>query len=568
MSRQAVPKSLKPLTASRPPVTTSLQPVTTSLQPVSMFSQPVTTSFPSVSTSHQSVANPTSFIAYVPPAESKRPAARHKERTKKMSTLEIGTALTALETTGLLAVSQDNVNASSLPIDLSRSMPTASASVQPHQQLEQSTGRSQETQGDHNATVQASNDDDNNDNDNQALTWAGRNPTKPIIQKQQRRSRKGQNDEARKIRENEQRERHITMAEEIQAAQDQFHQELTDIAMKYDRTFEAIVNMVSYSTKYKKKRAPSLYLARLSAKADEVNQDKPIGDKVPLLRIREMVQEEEEASGCSELTKDEKDTLLERLKEKRETKVQGARADREGAAEDCRQVVDRLNQEINNLAHRTGAHFVGFLSRSDIHDKFAPALISDSSASLKFFKRVIGISAEDILVKYEQFFCAQSLNMNAREDPGAVRSECTELIAKGLRWPMGIKFEKLSNLKNLQDLRRLRDALQTTACKWIRMSKKEVEEHDKDMKQREVAGETVRRKRWQRSDANMTKPQRKGKGKSGGDDDGNARENEGDEIDSGSDSELARPNKRQRTKKKVVYRSRSIIDDEDDSDEQ
>ncbi|KAK0471456.1 hypothetical protein IW261DRAFT_1425095 [Armillaria novae-zelandiae] len=79
---------------------------------------------------------------------------------------------------------------------------------------------------------------------------------------------------------------------------------------------------------------------------------------------------------------------------------------------------------------------------------------------------------------------------------------------------MGIKFEKLSNLKNLQDLW------------WIRMSKKQVEEHNKDMKQREVEGET-----------------RKGKGKSVGDDDGNTRENKGDEIDSSSDSEPAQPSK-------------------------
>ncbi|KAK0489882.1 hypothetical protein EDD18DRAFT_1080846 [Armillaria luteobubalina] len=39
-------------------------------------------------------------------------------------------------------------------------------------------------------------------------------------------------------------------------------------------------------------------------------------------------------------------------------------------------------------------------------------------------------------------------------------------------WPMGLKFENLSNIKNLQDLRRLRDALKTTACKWIKMNKK------------------------------------------------------------------------------------------------
>ncbi|KAK0207393.1 hypothetical protein IW262DRAFT_1469487 [Armillaria fumosa] len=150
-SRQSVLKSLEPLMTFCPHVPMSLQP---SLQPVMTPSQPVTTSFPSVPTSCQSLTDPTLFIAYVPPANSKHPAARHKEQTKKMSTpVEIG----------LLAGLQDDINTSSLPVGLSRSMPTASASVQPCQQLEQSTGCSQEAQDDQNATLQVLNNDDDED---------------------------------------------------------------------------------------------------------------------------------------------------------------------------------------------------------------------------------------------------------------------------------------------------------------------------------------------------------------------------------------------------------------------
>ncbi|KAK0471455.1 hypothetical protein IW261DRAFT_1571960 [Armillaria novae-zelandiae] len=290
-----VTSSSQPVATPRLPATTPLQPSTMSLQPTVMASsQPVTTLC-------QPVGNTTAFIAYLPPMESDCHEARRKEQTKKTSVLETGTASTSSclpvqGTTGPLPRLQDDVNASSLP----GSMPTPSASVQPCQQPEPSSGHCQERQDAETARssllCSAQAFDDDNDEE-QALTWAGCNPTKPVTEKQQRRSRKGQNDEARKIHKNKQQEQRIIMAEEIQAAQDRFHEELTDIAMKYDRTFEAIVNMVSYSSKYKKKWAPLLYLAKLSAKADEVNQDKPIGEKVPLARIREMLQEEEEALG-------------------------------------------------------------------------------------------------------------------------------------------------------------------------------------------------------------------------------------------------------------------------------
>ncbi|KAK0493029.1 hypothetical protein EDD18DRAFT_1078784 [Armillaria luteobubalina] len=66
--------------------------------------------------------------------------------------------------------------------------------------------------------------------------------------------------------------------------------------------------------------------------------------------------------------------------------------------------------QVNNLAHHTGAHFVRFMLCSNIHDTFQPALVTDLSASMKFFERVVGVPTEDILVKFKQFFCAKSLS--------------------------------------------------------------------------------------------------------------------------------------------------------------
>ncbi|KAK0503749.1 hypothetical protein EDD18DRAFT_1099076 [Armillaria luteobubalina] len=291
-----------------------------------------------------------------------------------------------------------------------------------------------------------------------------------------------------------------------------------------------------------------------------------------------MIQEEEEHSLHGGLTREEEEALLEHLKEKREVKVQGAQQSHEGAAEDCRQVVLGVNREINGLAHCTGAHFVGFVSCSDIHDKFPPALITDSSASLSFFKCVVGISAEDVLVKFEQFFCAQSLNMNAREDSNTVRSRCTELILQGLcepsiqmnyvhydmdiiaqhhvqleGWPMGIKFKKLANLKNLQDLRQLQDSLQMTACKWVQMLKRQIDEHTAELSRCKAEGETRKSKGKK---AVITGRNIKDSGES---DEGSTSEGSEDE---------APPSKQQGTcKDKITYRSHSVIDEEGSDEE-
>ncbi|KAK0235418.1 hypothetical protein EDD85DRAFT_842997 [Armillaria nabsnona] len=318
-----------------------------------------------------------------------------------------------------------------------------------------------------------------------------------------------------------------------------------------------------------------------------------------------MVQDENDGSDYEGLTKEEEAALLDHLKEKREVKFQGARRSNEGAAADCRQVINSINREIEGLAHRTGAHFVGFMSCSDIHDTFQPTLMSDSPASLAFFKRVIGMGAEDILVKFEQFCCAQSLNMNSREDSKDMRAQCTEMIQKGLKeitgessirmnyvnydtdivarhhvrldgWPMGIKFESLSNIKNLQDLRRLRDALKTTACKWINMNKTQVKAHENDLNRREASGEIIKRKWRERSNVHTTKPKKKGtkasrrgnrgddEDKENADGDKDSSDKEGDDEEKSSDEEMSACKRRRVTgRRDRSFRSRSIIDDAD-----
>lgn len=62
------------------------------------------------------------------------------------------------------------------------------------------------------------------------------------------------------------------MAKEIEEIQEQYHEQLQEVGAKYGRSFETVVNYVSYSSRYKKQRAPSLFLAKVSAKAEEINK--------------------------------------------------------------------------------------------------------------------------------------------------------------------------------------------------------------------------------------------------------------------------------------------------------
>ncbi|KAK0185561.1 hypothetical protein F5146DRAFT_1144051 [Armillaria mellea] len=172
------------------------------------------------------------------------------------------------------------------------------------------------TAGSPEASSVLSEDSAEEDMEEHCKTWAGQNPTKVMIPEPQNKSWKGQNMEVRKIHKYKQCERCQNMAEELKRVQEHCHQQLQDIGTKYGQSFETIINYVLYSSRYKKQCSPSLYLAKVSAKAKEINKDRPIGKKVLLDEIKRMVQDENDGSDYEGLMKEEQDALLDHLKEK------------------------------------------------------------------------------------------------------------------------------------------------------------------------------------------------------------------------------------------------------------
>jgi hypothetical protein len=121
-------------------------------------------------------------------------------------------------------------------------------------------------------------------------------------------------------------------------------------------------------------------------------------------------------------------------------------------------------------------------------------------------------------------------------------------------WPLQ-EFVSPSDITNITDMRKLRDAWKTGACKWIRLTQAELDAHAASIEEREKNGEVVGKPRKKRSDAGVTRGKRK----------------RDDKENAGTKSKRAKPGQRP-TKKKAGKRkstqpaSAEFIDSDDDED--
>ncbi|KAK0479369.1 hypothetical protein EDD18DRAFT_1113867 [Armillaria luteobubalina] len=239
------------------------------------------------------------FIPYVPPKEKSRSQCSKDKRSSHPATdsqslhtsqdVHTPSSLTTrcdIPETATMIPAASNIVSGALPVNagpviVDSLVTTAATGVEKDNEEHHLQSPDSEARGE---SVELSCIEDNTEDSRK--TWAGCNPTKAKIPVPPRKVRKGQDTEMRKICEDEQRVKRDSM--------------------------------------YKKQRAPSLYLAKVSAKAEEVNKNKAIGDRVHLDDIRRMIKDEEDMPEYEGMMKEEESALLDRLLEKRTVKVQGA----------------------------------------------------------------------------------------------------------------------------------------------------------------------------------------------------------------------------------------------------
>jgi hypothetical protein len=79
---------------------------------------------------------------------------------------------------------------------------------------------------------------------------------------------------------------------------------------------------------------------------------------------------------------------------------------------------------------------------------------------------------------------------------------------KVVGWPLN-EFVSPSDVTNINDMRKLRDAWKTGACKWVRLTQAELDTHSASIEARQMNGEVVGKPRKKRSDAGVTRGKRK-----------------------------------------------------------
>lgn len=166
-------------------------------------------------------------------------------------------------------------------------------------------------------------------------------------------------------------------------------------------------------------------------------------------------------------------------------------------------------------------------------------------------------------------------------DQNIVTKHKVELVG----WPAPIKFANPSEIGNVDDIRKLRQALMVGECKWIVQSRGQQAAYAEKVARKVAAGEQVPKKRKQRSDKGKRRGSKGGKNTSGQGDKrarkhtgaGETEESEDDsEKDNNGEESRQPPKKKQkvgaaakkRIQKKLPPAPKSkafIVDSDDDS---
>ncbi|KAF8344691.1 hypothetical protein F5887DRAFT_850888, partial [Amanita rubescens] len=361
-------------------------------------------------------------------------------------------------------------------------------------------------------------------------TWAARNPHKPVISLRERDRDTNLTSAQRataKMKTQQNREKAHEMHEEIQSFHDFRETRAKEIAAKYHKKPDYIRALLNTRSIFKPTRAPNVRNAIVHHVAKEMNEGRGLGDRYSLADIQKRVDEDE---GLKELSKDDKAELIKELQEYRDLKKKGARISNNAAAQDMKHMMQKISIELENMAQRNGTYAFALATRGHINDSTVPSW-SASEESLDFIRECLKMDVADVLRKFELW----AVNRKRREycvkvdTLASMRIECTAHIITGLRcitgrekvvmnyqnydksivlkykvkldgWPVNIKFANPSDISTVDEIRSLRQALQTGNCHWVRLSEAQYTEHVNNVTQREDSGQAVGHKRKERSD--------------------------------------------------------------------
>jgi hypothetical protein len=201
-------------------------------------------------------------------------------------------------------------------------------------------------------------------------TWADRNPGKPVQPCRKRAQRPKTTAElgTARLRSETMLENSEALAKEIQAIHAFQDNVIRQLAQKYKKSEIDVRSLLLSKPFLKSKRSVSITNALLHRKVKEVNEGalllvymfvfsfplmlglaRPEGERLSLLEIQKTIDIGEEVNNLSEERRQE---LIRELEEHRELKQTGARASNKSAAQDMRQTLNRVTDEVSLRPYR------------------------------------------------------------------------------------------------------------------------------------------------------------------------------------------------------------------------
>ncbi|KAI6148042.1 hypothetical protein BKA82DRAFT_3979074, partial [Pisolithus tinctorius] len=241
-------------------------------------------------------------------------------------------------------------------------------------------------------------------------------------------------------------------------------------------TFDHVKGLINTKTNYHHSHHAMLQNALVHAKSLEVNTgnpDRPVGEKLPMARLQELVKVDLEAHPLSQ---SEEELLIEKLQEYHELKMRGTHMNNTATARDVNYMVDRITKELENLRDRTGIYATLFVMCGHVNDTIQSTwTVTNNSAdfwqdwvprSSVFHKTALNIATGQATNK-------RNIIMNY------LNYEHSIILAYGVKlvgWPTDVKFVNPSSIGVISKVIRLRDALCSSACFWKKLSKRERQE--------------------------------------------------------------------------------------------
>ncbi|KAH7904945.1 hypothetical protein BJ138DRAFT_1234068 [Hygrophoropsis aurantiaca] len=368
-------------------------------------------------------------------------------------------------------------------------------------------------------------------------SWAARNPGQPVIPIRPAPARKtGAELASLKIASEQKKAKEELFHTALKEIADTQHNLIVEAAAAHDVTVEKALRLYNGYRNYAPSRKAQLSNALLHAKAKEVNQ---AGAKYTTKEIRELIKDDPD---MRDLDSDQEQAFIEQLNEHRKLQKFGLRANNTAAARDMLCTLDNVCGTLDSMARRTGSYAVFFATRGHVNDLGEPTWHGTDNA-MDFFEDVLGLEADDICRKFEQWACTRNENGLERDSLLNVRRACIRFIKSGLNaligknkgismnyenyeknimqkyrvqligWPTDIPFVSPSKINTITEARKLRDALKDGTCHWAPMSAKEVEAHTKSIETRLAEGVKVGKPRAPRADKGRARGKRAGRGK-------------------------------------------------------